>query len=175
MADPAVLERELGRLARGEPGTYYDVYYDTPDGSRSASGRELPVRVIDTGGVRRTVLTYKEAPADEASQSKPEHETVVASGGVIDIILSSLGLVHLVKFEKQCTNYRFTARGRDMLATVVTVPETSGTFVELETRAREDELAASLDDVRGMLAVLGIGENDLTTEQYTDAVLRARA
>lgn len=174
VADPAALADGLGRLARGEPSTYYDVYYDTVDGALSASGRELRVRVTDTGGVRRTVLTYKEPVADEASQSKPEHETVVASGAVIDVILSGLGLVHLVELEKQVVNYRFTGRGREMLASVVTVPELRGTFVEIETSALEHELAAALDDVRAMLAVLGIGADDLTTETYTGAVMRAR-
>lgn len=175
VTDPAKLADALGRLARGEPSTYYDVYYDTADGALSASGRELRVRVVDTGGVRRTVLTYKEPAADEASQSKPEHETVVASGAVVDVILCALGLVHLVELEKQVVNYRFTGRGRDMLASVVTVPELRGTFIELETAARENELAAALDDVRAMLGVLGIGAGDLTTETYTGAVMRARS
>jgi hypothetical protein len=40
---------------------------------------------------------------------------------------------HLVSFEKHCTNYRFRVEGRDLLATVVTVPELDGTFLELET------------------------------------------
>jgi len=61
-----------------------------------------------------------------------------------------------------------------MLATVVTVPELDGTFVELETMAAEDDVDAALADIRAVLADLGIGEEDLTTEQYTDAVLEAR-
>ena len=109
-----------------------------------------------------------------ASGSKPEHETKVADAAVVDEILSALGLEHLVAFEKHCANYRFAARGRDMLATVVTVPEIDGTFVELETLAEEADLAAALGDVRAVLGELGIGEDDLTTEQYTDAVMRAR-
>ncbi len=91
------------------------------------------------------------------------------------MILSALGLVHLVALSKDCVNYRFTARGRDMLATVVTVPEISGTFIELETMAAEDDLSAALADVRATLAGLGISDADLTTETYTGAVLRARA
>ena len=62
-----------------------------------------------------------------------------------------------------------------MLATMVTVPEIDGTFVELETLAEEGGLAAALGDVRAVLGELGVGEDDLTTEQYTDAVMRARA
>jgi adenylate cyclase class 2 len=94
---------------------------------------------------------------------------------VVDEILRALGLEHLVAFEKHCANYRFTAKGRDMLATVVTVREIDGTFLELETLTDETGLDAALGDVRTVLGELGIGQDDLTTEQYTDAVLRARA
>jgi adenylate cyclase, class 2 len=91
------------------------------------------------------------------------------------VTLTALGLVHLVAFTKHCVNYRFTARGREMLATVVTVPEIDGTFLELETMSGEHELTAALADVRSVLGELGIGEGALTTELYTDAVMRARA
>jgi adenylate cyclase class 2 len=94
---------------------------------------------------------------------------------VVDEILRALGLEHLVAFEKHCANYRFTAKGRDMLATVVTVSEIDGTFVELETLTEQAGLAAALGDVRAVLGELGTAEDDLTTEQYTDAVMRARA
>jgi hypothetical protein len=40
-----------------------------------------------------------------------------------------------VAFIKHCVNYKLITRGRDMLATMVTVPETTGTFIELGTRA----------------------------------------
>ena len=93
---------------------------------------------------------------------------------VVDEILRMLGLEHLVAFEKHCVNYRFTAMGRDMLATMVTVPEIDGVFIELETLADKAGLAAALSDVRAILSELGIAEEDLTTELYTDAVMRAR-
>jgi adenylate cyclase, class 2 len=173
--DPAALRDRLRRLASVEISLYRDTYYDRPGRDLTAQGRELRVRVMETSGVRRAVLTYKEPAADAASGSKPEHETKVADAAVVDEILRALGLEHLVAFEKHCANYRFTARGRDMLATVVTIPEIDGTFVELETLTDEAELAAALGDVRAVLSELGIGEDDLTTEQYTDAVMRARA
>ena len=55
-----------------------------------------------------------------------------------------------------------------------TIPEIDGTFIELETLAAEAGLAAALGDIRAVLGELGIAEDDLTTEQYTDAVMRAR-
>jgi adenylate cyclase, class 2 len=173
--DPTALRDRLRRLASEEISLYRDTYYDRPGRDLTAQGRELRVRVMETSGVRRAVLTYKEPAADAASGSKPEHETKVADAAVVDEILRALGLEHLVAFEKHCANYRFTAKGRDMLATVVTVPEIDGTFVELETLADETDLAAALGDVQAVLGELGIGEDDLTTEQYTDVVMRARA
>jgi len=56
-----------------------------------------------------------------------------------------------------------------MLATMVTVPELDGTFVEVETMATGDDVGAALTDVRGVLGELGITGVDLTTELYTDA------
>jgi len=173
--DPAALRRRLKRLAAEEATLYRDTYYDTPGRDLAAAGRELRVRVVETAGTRRALLTYKEPPADQASQSKPEHETVIASPGVIDVILSALGLRHLVAFDKHCLNFRFAAHGRDILATLVAVPEIDATFIELEAMADEPDLLAALADLRAVLGELGLSEEDLTTEQYTDAVMRTRA
>jgi adenylate cyclase, class 2 len=176
VADPEALRARLRGLADEEISVYHDTYYDTPGRELTGSGHELRVRVIDSAdGARRTVLTYKEPPADAATRSKPEHETAVADATVLDVILRALGTVHLVAFEKRCANYRFTAKGRDVLATMVTVPEIDGTFLELETLATMDDLVAALTDIRAVLGELCITESDLTTEEYTGAVIRARA
>jgi adenylate cyclase class 2 len=174
VADPAALRARLEQLAAGETSIYRDAYYDHPGRDLTAQGRELRVRVTETSGVRRALLTYKEPAADAASGSKPEHETAVADASVVDMILRALGTDVLIRFEKHCVNYRFTAKGRDMLATVVTVPEIDGVFLELETLAAEHDLADALGDVRTVLGELGLTEGDLTTELYTDAVMRAR-
>ena len=67
-----------------------------------------------------------------------------------------------------------TSSGSGMLATVVRVPELDGTFIEVETMTDEDNTTAALADIRAVLHQLGIAEDDLSTEQYTDAVLTAR-
>lgn len=174
VTDPDALRKRLRRLAREQVSVYHDTYYDRPDRELTTQGRELRLRVTETASTKRTTLTYKEAPADIPSGSKPEHETEIADAAVIDVMLRALRLEHLVAFQKHCANYRFTARRRDMLATVVTVPEIDGVFLELETHARGEDLAAALADVRAVLGELGIAEHDLTTELYTDAVMRAR-
>ena len=71
--------------------------------------------MVDTGGAQRLLLTYKEPPADEASGSKPEHETTVADAAVIDVILQALGLERLVSFEKSAAT---ASRSTDLMRPV---------------------------------------------------------
>lgn len=173
--DVAAVRGQLRERAPEEASRYWDTYYDLPGKVFQRTGRELRVRVIDTGGQRQCLLTYKGAAVDEATGSKPETETPVGDPDAMDLILLTLGYGHLVAFEKRCANYAFTACGRDMLATLVTVPELDGTFLEVETKtADEHDLDAALADIRAVLGQLGITEADLTTELYTDAVMRHR-
>ncbi|NKY27986.1 class IV adenylate cyclase [Nocardia gamkensis] len=158
----------------GQRSRYQDTYYDLRDGGLSVEGRELRLRTITADNERRSLLTYKEPAVDTASGSKPEYETEVADPSVIDSVLRGLGLIDLISFEKHCVNYRFECEGRELVATLVTVPELDGTFIELETMVSESELAQALEVVRTALHQLGITDSDLTTEQYTDAVLATR-
>ena len=173
--DPAKVRDLLRALAAEEVSRYWNTYYDLPGLLFHRSGRELRVRVIETGAQRRCLLTYKGAAVDEATGSKPETETEIGDPDAMDLILLTLGYGHLVAFEKRCANYAFTARGRDMLATLVTVPELDGTFLEIETLTGDQhDLRAALTDIRSVLGQLGITEADLTTELYTEAVMRRR-
>lgn len=172
--DAVGLRRALRRRGSEEIGLYRDTYYDRPDRELTEHGREVRLRVVETGSVRRAILTYKEPPVDVASGSKPEHETFIADESVVEAVLLAAGLERVVSFEKHCANYRFTEHGRDFFATIATVPEISGTFIELETMVSEAETSPALNDVRAVLHDLGITDDDLTTEQYTEAVIRAR-
>jgi adenylate cyclase class 2 len=80
----------------------------------------------------------------------------------------------IIRITKHCRNYRFEAGGRSMLASLVTVPEVDGTFVEVETQAEPADVAAALDAVRAVLTDLGIRQSDLTTEKSTSSVRSAR-
>ncbi|MFF2148390.1 adenylyl cyclase [Kitasatospora sp. NPDC058190] len=113
---------------------------------------------------------------DEASGSKPEAETRVEDAEAAHEIVRGLGFTPRIAFEKRCRNYSFERDGRSLMATLVRVPELDdATFIELETvAAAEDDLVPALALVRLVLAELGISENDLTNELYTDAVAAAR-
>ncbi|HEX6443605.1 MAG TPA: class IV adenylate cyclase [Streptosporangiales bacterium] len=170
---PDTVRARLAGLADEEAATYADTYYDWPDRRLTNGGWELRVRVVETDAGRRTLLTYKEPPADTGSGSKPEHETAVDDDRPVDVMLRGLGLTVLVELTKHCRNYRFRVHGRDMLATLVTVPELHGTFLEVETIAEPNELDAALGAVRAVLDDLDLLD-DLDATDYTDAVMRAR-
>ncbi|GGZ72657.1 class IV adenylate cyclase [Streptomyces echinoruber] len=171
---PEAVMRRLDERATARVEVYRDTYYDRPDGSLEKADRELRVRTVHGQDSTRTVLTFKGAAVDEASGSKPEHETVVADADEAHAILRGLGHVPVIAFEKRCRNYSFEARGRHMLATLVRVPEIDGTFLEIETRVDEADVTAALDDIRAVLEDLGIGPKDLTRETYTGAVAAQR-
>lgn len=131
--------------------------------------------VTDELGRTHAALTFKEPAVDHAIGSKPEHETAVENADVLVTVLTALGVEQTIAFEKRCVNYRFTTQGRDLLATMVTVPELADqTFIELETLADPDDVDAALNVVRSTLRELGIEDSDLTTQAYTDAVATRR-
>ncbi|MEO7196821.1 MAG: class IV adenylate cyclase [Pseudonocardiaceae bacterium] len=171
--DPECLHATLSARAVGERSIYSDRYFDYPDRGWTRQGYELRVRAVTNELDRtRALLTFKQPTVDHASGSKPEHETAVENA---DALLTVLGVEQIIAFEKQCVNYRFTAQGRDLLATVVTVPELAGqTFIELETLADPGDVDAALHVVRSVLRELGIEDSDLTTQAYTDAVTTRR-
>lgn len=168
--------RQLLRARASEHlARYQDTYYDWPGRRLTRDGRELRVRVIEAEGQRRCLLTFKDPAVDADTGSKPETETQLSDPAAADQILLSLGLERLVAFEKRCANYTFNASGRQILATLVTVPELDDTFIEVETLISDAAgLPEALTAVRSVLDDLGIPAQDHTTELYTDAVMRRR-
>lgn len=174
LRDPGAVRDRLRNHAQPEPVTYHDTYFDDAQGGLSQADRELRLRTIDDHNSSNHLLTFKDAAVDTATGSKPEYETTVADRSVLEQIIRLLGYSPMISFSKECENYRFTASGRDVLATIVTVPEINGTYLELETQAPESDLNTALSDLRSILADLGVATDELTTELYTDAVARNR-
>jgi adenylate cyclase class 2 len=174
LREAGVVRTNLGRRATVERAIYRDTYYDTPAGQLEREGRELRLRTVETPGLIRHLLTYKEAAVDQASGSKPEYESTVSMPSAVAHMLEGLGYVPSIELTKECENYRFSDDGRDFLATVVQVPEIEGTFLEVETPAEVQYLAAALAAVRSLMQNLGVDECELTTELYTDAVRSTR-
>ncbi|MFC0439407.1 class IV adenylate cyclase [Kutzneria buriramensis] len=176
LRNPEQVRQRLAERAPAEHSVYADHYFDYPDRRLSAAGYEVRLRTItDDAGNSGSLLTFKEPAVDAASGSKPEHETPVDDPNVVTKLVTVLGLVELIAFEKRCTNFRFTEHGRDLVATVVEVPELDGeTFVEVETLTTNDDVDDALVVVRCMLNELGVSATELTTETYTGAVAAKR-
>jgi adenylate cyclase class 2 len=174
LSNPAQVRQRLEQWATGTPETYVDTYFDTPERSLSVRDQELRIRTISGPNGTRHLLTYKGQPVDAVTQSKPEFETLVSDREAAATILTSLGFPAEVAFTKECVNYALDRANRNFLATVVTVPEIEGTFLEVETQAADDDVNAALDAVRHLLGELGVDQTQWTTGTYTDAVRAAR-
>ncbi len=173
--DPERLHQLLLNMADVQVSVYHDTYYDWPDHVFTTQEREVRLRVVEEDGTTRCLLTYKGSPVDEVSQSKPEYETQVGSQSTMDLILRSLGLQRVVAFEKHCQNFALEFEGRQLLATVVRVPELDDTFIEVETLVDDGgDVDTSLRIVRTVLAELEIDQEDITTVTYTSLVMRKR-
>lgn len=176
VGDPQKVRGLLRARAAEQVSRYRDTYYDLPGQQLTQGGKELRVRVVEASGQRQCLLTYKGPALDEQTGSKPETQTEIADAAAMDAILVALGFTHLVAFDKYCANYAFTASGRQILATLVTVPELEGTFIEVETMtADQGDLGAALNAVRAVLGELGIAAGDVTNQLYTDAVMQHRS
>lgn len=149
---------------------YHDVYFDTPDGELTHSGRELRLR--RTGDT--AVLTAKARPFDRATNSKEEFETAVADAAATTALLAALGYVVRVAYAKHCRRFHDTAAGLALDITVVTVDFDCRTFVEIEHPAATQAAAlAALPTIRAYAAGLGLVEACATA--YTDLALAALA
>ncbi|MFX0575742.1 class IV adenylate cyclase [Nocardia nepalensis] len=174
LTNPDSVRARLKERADAENVSYRDVYFDTEDNELGRADREFRLRTITGAGETRHLLTFKDSAVDAATGSKPEFETVVGEREALEEIIAQLGYIPMIELTKHCENFRFTSTGHELLATVVTVPEIDGTFLELETQATEEDLHAALADLRTVLAELGVSEDQLTTELYTDAVAAVR-
>ncbi|MEV8096233.1 class IV adenylate cyclase [Kitasatospora sp. NPDC085879] len=173
--DPAAVRARLDALAGpGRAEVYRDTYYDLADGPLARGDRELRLRTVAGPAGTRTLLTYKDARVDPVSGAKPEAETAVADPAAAAAVLHGLGYRPVLAFEKHCRNHALHRAGRELLATLVEVPELAGVFLEVETVCGEEDLAGALAAVRAVLAELGVPPADLTDEAYTDAVAAAR-
>ncbi|MEV5835082.1 class IV adenylate cyclase [Nocardia sp. NPDC052112] len=174
LTKPDAVRAKLRERAHSDEVSYRDVYFDTGDNRLGRADREFRLRTISGVGGTRHLLTFKDSAVDAETGSKPEFETVVSEREPLEEIIARLGYTPMIELTKHCENFRFVSAGHDVLATVVTVPEIVGTFLELETQATEEDLQAVLADLRTVLAELGVPEDELTTELYTDAVAEAR-
>jgi adenylate cyclase class 2 len=128
---------------------------------------------VTSSGKTRRILTYKGAATSRTDT--PEYETDVGESQVMDLILSHLGLTHLISYTKNCVSYRFKAYGHPILATLVQVPELDAVFLEVETVIPDtDSTDAARSAIYRTFADLGLEDDDLDPTFYIDMVTAAR-
>lgn len=160
-----------------EREVYFDKYFDTPNGDFSKQDRELRLRSVSCmdGRASRSVLTCKDPPFDESSKSKVEYETLVGDPSAMETILTTLGFVEQLAFEKRCEHFKVGHDGYDVVASVVTLPDISGVFLEVEIQvAALEQTAAAKGSLVTLLRLLGVSETNVTAEYYTDLVRLGR-
>jgi len=157
----------------GAEERYADAYFDAPDGAFMRAGRELRAREIrdEVSGEVRGVLTFKDAPFDAATRSKPELEVSAGDVRALREILLGLGFVERVRVTKRCRNARVAFEGAEHCVTLARVEGLSGAFVEIERLCRsEEEARGALAGLCRLGERLGLGSGDLCPEYYTDLV-----
>ncbi|MEU5874088.1 class IV adenylate cyclase [Glycomyces sp. NPDC047369] len=159
----------LQSRAEEEEATYHDTYYDWPDHRLDAEGQEIRLRSITTSLGVEHVLTFKEAPVDLMSRSKPEYETIVQDPGPIDLMLRNLGMAVFVQLIKECKNYRFRIENTPIFATLVILNKLDVVLLEVETHANRENLHSALQIIHGVMNELGVG-SDLDSTPYTNIV-----
>lgn len=156
--------------------TYFDEYYDTPLGDLKDTDRELRLRQKKLADRVDLYLTAKTAAFEKSSRSKQEFELQVTSIEQARGLLRTLGFEHKLSFEKKCLGYTLSYGGLPVSALLVTIPELSQTYLELEISAADEKAGrTAIDTLRGLRDELGIPSEDECPDYYTDLVEAVRA
>jgi adenylate cyclase, class 2 len=173
--DPTSVRVSLDSEVIGEDERYEDHYFTHETLVPRNSTRELRVREVQGHKETRALLTFKDEVVDIATQSKQEHETQIANADEFIRIMQAIGFNLDINFTKICTNWRLLRERYEILVTLVTVPELSGHYLELETLVKEKtEIESAIEVLRLLANSLGLDRSDETTATYTESVRNAR-
>jgi len=176
----AEVEEAALALAIGQPvpERYDDVYFDDAAGSLEASGRELRVRErrLEATGETRTILTFKDAPFDAASRSKPEWETLAGDAGTLRDVFIALGMRETSRIVKHCLNFPVAWQGMRYELTFARLDGLEGAFLEIERQcATREEARLSLSGAEVLAQSMGLASGELCPSYYTDMVRKRRS
>ena len=149
---------------------FHDTYYDTPCGTLMGTERELRLRLC-SGDRMYALLTYKGRPVDAQTRSKPECETQVSDPSSARDIICGMGYVPVCRLKKQCDMYEMRKDGHRLELVIVSVVGIPRIFLEIELPTAERcDVSESLACIKTVMQGLGIPEQCLTSEYYTDMI-----
>ncbi len=171
----AEVEEAARALALGPPVAerYEDAYFDDAAGRLEASGGELRVRErrLESTGESAVILTFKDAPFDAASRSKPEWETLAGDAGTLRDIFTALGMRETSRFIKHCLNFSVAWQGMRYELTFARLDGLEGAFLEIERQcATREEALLSLSGAEALAQAIGLASGELCPSYYTDMV-----
>jgi adenylate cyclase class 2 len=160
-----------------EEQIYESFYFDTND-ELINSQRELRLRCIKDkqSTIVKNLITYKDPPFDVFSRSKPEIEIEIEDLERTKMLLKKLGYEISLHFDKECINYKLDYQGLNLLITLAYVRELDQYYIEVESPTDdENKFEQRFNIIKSFLSEIGINEEDLTNEYYTEAILKKRS
>ncbi len=157
--------------------SYESIYFDS-NNTLSNSQRELRLRCIKDkrSSIIKNLITYKDPPFDVFSRSKPEIEIEINDLEKSIALLKKLGYEICLRFEKKCINYKLEYQGLELLITLAFVEELGQNFIEVESpTSDEKEFEHRFSIIKSFLSEIGIKDEDLTNQYYTEAILKNRS
>lgn len=155
---------------------YDDSYYDQKN-LLATKEQELRIRIkknLNTGSTS-SYLTLKDTPFDVKTKSKPEYETQIDNPEAAAQLLNKLGYDKKINYQKNIQFFTFDFSDKPIEVSLVTLPELTQTFIELETQVNESSQTDNAFKVLyKLLEILAIEQTALTTEYYQQMVKKAR-
>jgi adenylate cyclase, class 2 len=160
----APVRRRLAEIGAREAGSVaeVDVYYQAPHRDFAATDEALRLRRQEGSGVRH-LLTYKGPKLDTRSKTRIEHEVEVADPEPVDAALQALGFEPAARVSKRRTS--FLHQGYRIALDEV---EGLGEFVEVEGSADAEGRDRVREDVRRIVAALGLDPNAQIRRSYME-------
>lgn len=150
---------------------YHDTYFDTPNNELTATGRELRLRRVNGHMQERVLLTSKEPPFDEITRSKVEHEIEVSNYDEAMALVTTLGFIEDVAFQKHCRVYSVDFSSYQVEIALVEIAELPEKYIELEILISDAEhVNESMAILHELTTLLHIDPDQITNEYYTDLV-----
>ncbi|MEH6406167.1 MAG: class IV adenylate cyclase [Leeuwenhoekiella sp.] len=151
---------------------YDDIYFDKEDNLKKAD-KELRIREKTNLVTQEKVckLTFKDAPFDQKSKSKPEFETEITDFNTGIAIFQKLGYVISTQYTKNCLLCDLIYKHQKIEIAVVEISMLKDTFIEVEIQTENQQETAKLFIILySFLEEIGISKDEVTNEYYVDAI-----
>ncbi len=163
LENPEEVEEKIKNLNGKKIGEkeIIDTYYDHPKLNLTANKREIRVRKVKAGDVKKSFLTYKE-PRKGFDEAKREVELEIPDPKKMKKVLRRLGFIELgIKKKKQRT-YELN----NTIVDIVYV-DRLGFFLEIESKERRD-IEKGRKEIYRVFEMLGLERNKIEKRMYLE-------